>query len=233
METLAISVPKSTEFFKILERSMSQTRLRGYKMQGGSEEDALAKCLWNTLLCESLCPGFQILEVSFRNSVHAEISRVLSDAEWLKRGHGFLFDDELEVISKSTKSIALAGHQLTEDVLIAEMKFGFWTSLLDSRYDRLWHKIIAGVFPHMPNTNRTRGEASKMMNAVRHLRNAALHHHSIWHWRDLKNQHAQMRQLIAYICKASDAMAVQLDRFPSVYATDLDESKKMVAHMLA
>jgi hypothetical protein len=49
----------------------------------------------------------------------------------------------------------------------------------------MWPKIIVRVFPHMPRTQRTRKEASKHMNTVRKLRNAALHHHSIWHWHDL------------------------------------------------
>jgi len=232
MQTLANSVPKSTEFFKILERSISPPRLKGYKMQGGSEEDALAKCLWNTMLCESLYPGFQILEVAFRNSVHAEISRALADTGWLSKEHPVFYKGELEAIRKAKESVGLKGRPLTEDILIAEMKFGFWTSLLDSRYETLWHKIIAGVFPHIPKTIRTRGDVSKMMNAVRHMRNSALHHHSIWHWKDLKDQHNQMRLLISYICKASDAIAAQLDRFPSVHATGLDQCKKLVAQIL-
>jgi len=84
----------------------------------------------------------------------------------------------------------------------------------------------------MPKTIRTRKEASKMMNAVRHLRNSALHHHSIWHWGDLKQQHAAMRLLIAYICKSSDAIVEQLDRFPIIYSTGLDQCKKTADQIL-
>lgn len=186
-------------------------------MQGGIESDALAKCLWNILLCESLYPSFQILEVAFRNTVHAEISNAIGDSNWILNEFGFLYEDEKDAIKKSKAATALTGKPITEDILIAEMKFGFWTSLLDSRYDRLWHKIIVGVFPHMPKQTRTRGDAAKLMNTVRRLRNAALHHHSIWHWRDLKDQHAQMRLLIDFICKSSSAIAGQIDRFPAVY----------------
>jgi hypothetical protein len=221
-----LSVNNATDFLKILERSLSKRRLDGYRMQGGTERDAFAKCLWNTQLCECLYPGFQILEVAFRNSVHAEIASALGDNAWLSGRHGFLYDGELEAIQKSMDAITLKGRRLTEDILIAEMKFGFWTSLLDSRYDLLWHKIITGVFPHMPKTIRTRREASKMMNAVRHLRNSALHHHSIWHWGDLERQHAAMRLLIAYICKVSDEIANQIDRFQAVYALGLEGCKK-------
>ena len=203
-------------------------------MQGGTERDALAKCLWNILLCECLYPSFQILEVAFRNSVHFEIAQALKIPDWLMTDPGILYEDEISAIQKSKASATLKVNRraLTEDILIAEMKFGFWTSLLDSRYETLWHKIIAGVFPHMPKTIRTRREASKLMNAVRRLRNASLHHHSIWHWHDLKDQHDQMRTLIEYICRSSSAMAAQLDRFPAVYSSGLLQSRNTADNIL-
>jgi hypothetical protein len=209
----------STDFFDILERSLSKTRFNGYRRHG-TERDALAKYLWNISLCESLCPSFQILEVAFRNSAHAEIANVLGEQEWLSNKPGFLYADELTVIERSRESIAMK-RPVTEDLLIADMSFGFWTSLLDSRYDRMWHKLIAKVFPHMPKTIRTRADASRLMNAVRRLRNAALHHHSIWHWQDLQSQHSQMQTLIGHICKPSAAIASRLDRFPTVFASGL------------
>jgi hypothetical protein len=121
---------------------------------------------------------------------------------------------------------------VTEDYLVAEMKFGFWTSLLNSSYDRLWPKIIAGVFPHMPRTMRSRSDASILMNEVRKLGNAALHHHSIWHWGDLKDRHAKMRQLIEYICKSSAAIANEVDRFPAMYLSGMSECQKSASKIL-
>jgi hypothetical protein len=56
------------------------------------------------------------------------------------------------------------------------------------------------------------------MNTVRHLRNSALHYHSIWHWKDLKVQHAQMHVLIGYICSSIAKMAKEMDHLPSIYA---------------
>jgi len=70
----------------------------------------------------------------------------------------------------------------------------------------------------MPRKIRTRGEASKLMNVVRRLRNAALHHHSIWHWADLKAQHAQMQTGIDSISKSISDMCTRTDRFPAIYA---------------
>ena len=121
---------------------------------------------------------------------------------------------------------------MTENFLVSEMKFGFWTSLLNSRYDRLWPKIIGEVFPNMPKTSRTRGDASILMNEVRKLRNAALHHHSIWHWNDLKDRHSKMKLLIGYICTPSAATAKQIDRFPAVHSTGMSECQKTASKIL-
>ena len=164
-----ITADGATNLFPELERSLSKSRLHSYKAAGDTNDEALCKYIWNTLLCESLYPGFQILEVTFRNSLHEELSRHTQDSQWLINEIGFLFPDELEAIRESKKSILQRNLTLTEDLLIAEMSFGFWTSLLDSRYETMWHKIISGVFPNMPRTMRTRKDASKLMNAVRKL----------------------------------------------------------------
>ncbi len=202
-------------FFSKFERMVSKPRLDSYKETGGTEHDALCRYLWNIALCESLYPSFQILEVGFRNAVHSEIAKHADDPEWLTKAL-FLWETEKDAVKKAKASLRERNRQVTEPLLVAEMNFGFWTSLLDARYEIMWHKIIAKVFPHMPKTMRTRGDASKLMNPVRKLRNAALHHHSIWHWRDLKEQHAQMHLLIGYLCDSMSKMAKQIDRFPEI-----------------
>jgi hypothetical protein len=209
---------KSTAFLSVLKRSTSASRFDSYKQMGGTDRDALARYIWNAMLCESLYPGFHILEVAFRNAVHTEMATVKSDAAWLSGGAPFLYPEEQKKIAEARKSLAYRWKNCTEDTLVAETGFGFWTSLLDVRYDTMWPKIIGGVFPNMPRTVRTRANASKPMNTVRKLRNAALHHHSIWHWADLKVQHQQMHLLISYICTPSAALAKAIDRFPSVYS---------------
>lgn len=208
---------QASEYFVKLERVLSRTRLESYERIASDEKDALCRYIWNTALCEALYPSFQILEVGFRNALHREISKQTKEDKWLSLELPILYESELAAIKSAKQGIALRGKPLTEDILIAELSFGFWTSLLDSRYDRMWHKIIADVFPNMPRQIRIRGEASRLMHTVRRLRNAALHHHSIWHWSDLEHQHKQMRVLIGYVCASIEKMAIQVDRFPEIY----------------
>ena len=210
---------QSSNIVTRLERVLSRPRLASYAQPGGPIEDALCRYLWNTAICESLYPSFQILEVGFRNSLHREIAKLTTDPRWGTHESAFLYADELDAIRSAKQAIEQRAKPLSEDILVAELRFGFWTSLLDARYETMWHKIIAAVFPHMPRTIRTRREASKLMHTVRRLRNAALHHHSIWHWSDLKEQHSQMQTLIGFICDSIELMAKGIDRFPAIYAS--------------
>jgi hypothetical protein len=196
-------------------------------------EDAVCRYLWNAALCESLYPSFQVLEVGFRNALHCEIADMTFNRQWISDAPSFLYSDELVAIKAAKDAARQRRRPVSEDVLIAELRFGFWTSLLDSRYETMWHRIIADVFPHMPRTIRTRREVSKLMNTVRRLRNAALHHHSIWHWRDLEAQHSQMRLLTTYICESLGMIAKQIDRFPSIYAAGPDQFKPLTTSILS
>jgi hypothetical protein len=77
-----LDTQESIDFFINLNRSLSASRLSGYKTKGTSLDD-FAKYLWNKKLCEALCPSFQILEVAFRNTVHFEIANAISDKNWM------------------------------------------------------------------------------------------------------------------------------------------------------
>jgi len=218
----------STEFLIRIRRSISVARFDSYKKSGCSDLSAFSTYLWNIQLCESLYTGFQILEVAYRNAVHREIGNALKCYDWLSAEPGFLYDSELQDIRDAKKEIQkIRSLPVTEPFLVAEMSFGFWTSLLDSRYDRMWPKIISGVFPNMPRTDRTRRDVSSLMQPVRKMRNKAMHHHSIWHWADISNQHSKMMMLIAYICSNSAKMAAVLDRFPKIYSNGKAECERI------
>lgn len=217
-----------TRDFQKLERVLSKQRFDSYKKPGHTEHESFSLYVWNTMLCESLYAPFQILEVGARNAIHSEIAVAIKQPEWLNIEHGFLHEDEKEAIKEAKQALAKRRSPCGEPELVAEMSFGFWTSLIDSRYETLWHKIIIGVFPHMPKHIRTRGEISKRMNAARKIRNAAFHHHSIWHWKDLKDQHFELRNLIRWICPSIDEMAFRIDRFPRIYRLGAKESTRIL-----
>jgi len=96
--------------------------------------DVIELYKWNTRLCESLYPVLQTIEVTFRNATnHAIISSFgkkdwLVDLELLKSPEQFRVQEAQNYLIKNKKT-------LTVDRLVAELSFGFWTSLLDARYE--------------------------------------------------------------------------------------------------
>lgn len=205
-------------FFHRINRTISNERFAAYKIQGGDDASAFSKYLWNVALCESLYPALNIIEVAYRNATHTAICATPIGADWLKQEIQILHSPEIEKIQKAKNNLKRRCKTVTEAYLVSELSFGFWDSLLNSRYETLWHKIIKDVFPNMPKRIRTRQEASSRMSGIRLLRNSALHHHSIWHWSDLSNKHAQIQEVLTWICPSMTSTLTKIDRFPSVFA---------------
>jgi hypothetical protein len=222
------SANPSNPFFASLERVISVPRLDSYRRNGEDPKLTLCKYLWNVKLCESLYVPMQFLEVAFRNAAHWEIAKRCGTPDWLSNRHQFLHVDERRQIDEAEGALRAHGKTPTEPYLVSELRFGFWTSLLDARYDQLWPRIIAGVFPHMPRTIRTRREVSRLANRVRKLRNAALHHHSIWHWHDLREQHENIYTLLDYICASTARLARTTDRFKTVHSGSFTQFSTLV-----
>ncbi|PZR72264.1 MAG: hypothetical protein DLM73_13665 [Chthoniobacterales bacterium] len=171
---------------------------------------------WNTALSEALYTPLQGLEVAVRNAIHRAISDLFGGPDWILKPGSYLRSSEQRMMTDAIDYLGLRGKPLTAGSMISELKFGFWTSLFDAHYDKLWHRIIKAVFPAMPKTIRTRGELSGRINSVRHLRNAVSHHHSIWHWRNLKERHEEIYLLLRWMEPEFADFILKQDRFPSV-----------------
>src|SRR5438552_591392 len=172
----------------------STPKFEACRLPHGSDEDTCARFRWNVALAEAFYPAIQGLEVGFRNRINHCITTIVGKEDWF--GMGFLHESEKEMIADAKFSLNVRKKALTIPLLIAELKFGFWTSLADARYDTMWPKIIKVAFPNMPNAIRTRIEVSRRLNKARHLRNSVFHHHSIWHWQDLQAHHDNVYDLM-------------------------------------
>lgn len=211
--------------------AVSETRFMAFQ-QGADSRTALARYLWNVALCEALYPAFHTLEVGFRNSIHKEFSRVCSCDNWLIERAEILHPRERPSIDSALAKIEQRRRELSEARLIAELSFGFWTSLLDSRYEQIWRQVIAGVFPVMPRRIRTRRNISAMMHPIRKLRNLAFHHHAIWDRDDLERTHQAALDLIGWINPALVASLNRIDRFPAVYGGQVQPYYEHALHLI-
>jgi hypothetical protein len=147
---------------------LSADRFEACRYHGEDDDATLRRVIWNTALSEALYVPLQGLEVSLRNSIHRAISEAFGGPDWiLISGSAYLRESEQEMMENAIAQLGIRGKPLTPGYMISELKFGFWSSLLDTHYDKLWPKIIKGVFPMMPKTIRTRGNASRRINSIR------------------------------------------------------------------
>jgi hypothetical protein len=219
------------DFVAQLAKTLSDQRLAAY--QGRVTEDGnlnlFSHYAWNMALSESLYPILQALEISLRNAIHHAAVDHFNQDNW--------FDDRSIIhhrynqttIANAKLSLERQNKPIEPDRIIAELTFGFWTSLLDRRYEQgFLYPIIRATFPHIPRRDRTRHHISQRFNKIRDLRNRVFHHEPIWYWNDLAQQHQDMLEALVWMAPAMKEMVMTIDRFEETYNNGFDNIKKQL-----
>lgn len=198
-------------------KHLSQQRLSPYIR---SNANSIAVYKWNIALSESFYPLLHIIEVSLRNRLHQAIAEVVNDNSWLLNRNPKIFklvDNYWNIKIDITINEMIKKKKSDEGHLISEMPFGFWNMLLGRRFENkqfLWPKLKIKVFPfaHRVKINEIRSQFSD----IKRLRNRIFHYESIWHWKDLQEQHNDILRAIHWI----DPMLlkfVEENRFINIY----------------
>lgn len=191
-------------------------RMKGY-IHNKFKADTLTIYLWNIDLSESLYKSLSFLEITFRNALANAISKSFDLPNWPIQDR-LLADNERKKILNVIEDLTTRGKIANQGKIIAELSFGFWTSLLDKRYEQvLWPKIIKAAFPNMPSKIRTRKTLSKRFNKIRLLRNRIFHFEPIWHWQDLKEQYEDLLDALYWIEPKAGDLLKQKCRFLRIY----------------
>jgi hypothetical protein len=210
-----------TQFASQLLQALSTERLAAYRGRlpaSASDREVFGRYAWNITLSESLYPSLQILEIALRNTIHHAASNEFGQVDWFDMTGILRHKHELDAVSKAKLTLAQQNKPLDANRIVAEVSFGFWTSLLDRRYEQtLWPRLLKPAFPHMPRKQRTRDNLSKRFQKVRQLRNRVFHHEPIWHWRDLAQQHHDILEALSWIEPAAHDLVQVLDRFPQIH----------------
>lgn len=178
-------------------------------------------------LSESLYPSVQLLEIALRNTIHRAASQHFGRESWFDVHDVLQHNHERDAIQKAKIALTQQNKPHEAARIVAEVSFGFWTSLLDRRYEQtLWPKLLKPAFPYMPRALRTRKELSKRFHTVRQLRNRVFHHEPIWYWRDLTEQHWQILEALAWIEPAAHDLVRAMDRFPAVQDAGVEPIEK-------
>lgn len=209
-------------FFDELTIIFSRERLDGYLNHSTcnqSKADALIAYSWNLELSQSLYPALQVLEISLRNTLHHAISVHFGTEHWFELP--FLHPREKKQITKVIDDLKKRKKTREPGRVVAELSFGFWTSLFDIRYEHdqvLWPGLLKTTFQYLPKGQRTRAFLSRELNRIRFLRNRVFHHEPIWHWKDLVQQHQKILHLTKGLSTAASQYLNLFDQFPAAYS---------------
>ena len=217
------------DWLEQLTTSFSKERLEAY---GLNTKEALAAYCWNTQLSQAFYPALQTLEVTLRNSLHQAISDSYK-VNWFDTLP--LHALEQTAITKAKTNLTKQKKQLEPSRVVAELHFGFWTSLLDVRYEHhqlLWPKLLKPCFPAIPRKLRTRHYLSKQLNRIRNLRNRVFHYEPIWHWQDLAEQHTILLLIIEWLSPAAKQYVTVLDEFPRIQQQGIGYYHKLLTKVL-
>ena len=118
--------------------------------------------------------------------------------------------------------------------VVAELNFGFWTSLFSAPYEQsLLLPVLPTAFASMPTAMRTRRMLSKRVDDIRKLRNRVFHHEPVWNMPDLVTRHQEIVEGLSWINPRLQIYARIFDRFDAVYQGGFDAFRdKIEWHLL-
>jgi len=165
-----------------IEKIISSERLEPYlKKHKNDFEKAVNHYKINIEISESFYPLLSILEIALRNKMDDQLKRFFSDENWFENPVFIKIATRFQInqVSEARVNILRQKKVITSGKMISELSFGFWTSLLDSRFDKILWKNLRLAFPNCPKKIRKRRTMSSKFNGIRKLRNRIFHHESV------------------------------------------------------
>jgi hypothetical protein len=205
-----------------LELCLAPPRLKRYLLvTEGDKQRAINLYRWNTLLSQSLWWPLQTLEIVSRNA----FARVLVD----RYGSQWPYSDRLKnILSNGDRETLLDSidRQIRDratahpppDAIVADLPFGFWTSLLTNRYNVPfgWPTRLRTAFPALP-AGLVLISVSRPMSDVRILRNRIAHHEPIFHKKPDASYH-EIMNLIGWLSPEARWYVTQSCNFTEIFA---------------
>jgi hypothetical protein len=219
-------------FFENLERAVSNPRIERYRPQNGSDLEVAVNYFWNISLCEALYPCLNALEITLRNSIHVAATAAYSSEFWFDTG-GVLILKQPGQVQAARKKVRDRKRSPTAGRIIAELHFGFWTTLLSDPYhSSFWMsgkaRMLKEAFPNMINANRVRSDIHRRYDTQRYLRNRVFHFEPIWDGVEVplqqvttilnvRDMHDEAVEAIGWISPTTRDGVLAIDHFDDTY----------------
>jgi len=207
---------------------ISETRLDSYGTEYDNRQTRLSNYLWNIELSQAFYPLLQAFEVSFRNAVHHALCEHKQDERWFE-DDTFMLHDQISKVEEAKDTLSRRGKPPTTGRIVAQLTFGFWTSLLNRPYEeRVWHVgkpiVLLSAFPYLPKQRRTRKSMYGRAQLANTLRNRIFHYEPIWNRLSLLAEHDKILDALGWISPEMGRVVEFYDSFPEVYQRGPDQS---------
>lgn len=188
---------------------------------GGDRSAAVRLYRWNIQLCEALYLPLHVVEVGFRNRVCDAMTARFGGA-WPLLWNSYRLRKALpegarNKLREAAEELARRQRDVTSDRIVAAMHFGFWSRMLDRRYDRvLWRRGLHDHFLHLP-PHLGRDALRSRINGIRDFRNRIFHHEPIFA-KTPKRRYQEILETIGWLCPRSALLVAQMSDFERVLA---------------
>jgi len=168
----------------------------------------------NIEISQSFYSNLSILEVSLRNTINQSCIKHFNKEGWLKENLPKELKKQIvEIESKLRKS----GKEPSNDRIIAELNFGFWTTLFNRSNAKTFWKPLLKAFPYLPKNMRKRTSVSARLNRLRTFRNRIYHYNPIvWNIKELILRRKEINEILTWIEPETAKWADNIDTFDYV-----------------
>jgi len=198
---------------------LTSARLDSYNRATTSPRRALHLYEWNMRASSSALELTGIVEIVARNAIDRELSawsegryRSSSWFDHVPLDH----QGSVDLAKARDRSARRSGEEVHGRV-IAELGFGFWRYLVETRYlTALWTPALHRAFPNGPSDILTRQrQVRTRLQQLHFLRNRAAHHEPI-HQRDLRRDHDYAIELLGWISPVAAEWAAATTSLPAL-----------------
>ncbi len=180
----------------VLQKTLTAERLGRYlQASNGDILSAIKLYETNIGLSSLMYSVIYGLEVALRNQFHAQLTSYYTTENWFDMAP--LDIQGSTSVARARGTLITRRKPITAGRLVAELTFGFWSSLTSKRYSQnLWIPCLHKAF-----TGKALGhkDASKRLEKVRDLRNRIAHLEPIFD-RKLEDEYDEILLLTSWLC---------------------------------
>ena len=199
-----------------LEKLLSAKRLETYyKLFKSDKTKAIEYYQLNTKISETFYPMLANLEIVLRNSVHQSFSIRFKTDNWFEI---LDFQELVDQVNIAKSKITKNRQQLSCDKIVAELTFGFWTSLFNKQYAKLFWRPLMFALKELDNKHKDRDKIAYKLNQVRKFRNRIFHYEPICNdLLALKVNHNNIIDLLNWLDKDLLDWTLTIENFEKLY----------------